>query len=43
MESIKLIKEMLKSPQGKDIKTEENANGETKGIRNPDRIGEKNQ
>lgn len=26
-----LIKEMLKSPQGKDLKTEENANGETKG------------
>jgi hypothetical protein len=32
----KLIKEMIKSPQGKDIKTEENANGETKGVRNPD-------
>jgi Sporulation lipoprotein YhcN/YlaJ (Spore_YhcN_YlaJ) len=39
----KLIKEMLKSPQGKDIKTEENANGETKGVRNPDSISEKNQ
>ncbi|MBB6445021.1 YhcN/YlaJ family sporulation lipoprotein [Bacillus benzoevorans] len=28
----KLIKEMLKSPQGEDVKTEENANGVTKGI-----------
>lgn len=27
----KLIKEMLKSPQGEDVKAEENANGETKG------------
>ena len=36
----KLIKEMIKSPQGKEVVNEENANGETKGEKTNENISE---